>query len=129
MIDYTKADYTSDINKYDIVFDAVGKSSFGKAKKTLKETGIYLTTVPTPGVMAQTVTKKKSPNKRAGFIAAGLRKPHIKLEDMTYLEQLLLSGELKPLHGKVYELEDLGEAQVYVETGHKVGNVVIEVLK
>jgi hypothetical protein len=48
---------------------------------------------------------------------------------MTYLEKLVISGELKPLHGKVYNLEDLGEAQVYVETGHKVGNVTIKVFE
>ena len=129
VIDYKKEDFTKERNKYDIIFDAVGKSSYGHAKKALKETGIYLTTVPTPGVMIQALTKKKSNKKRAGFMAAGLRKPNVKIKDLMYLEQLVISGELKPLHGKVYNLEELGEAQVYVETGHKVGNVTISIFE
>ena len=129
VIDYKLEDYSKDLNKYDIIFDAVGKSSYGKAKKALKGTGLYLTTVPTPGVMIQALFKKKSKKKRASFMAAGLRKPNIKLQDMEYLEQLVISGELKPLHGKVYSLEDLGIAQVYVETGHKVGNVSISIFE
>lgn len=129
VIDYKKEDFTKNKNEYDIIFDAVGKSSYGKSKEALKETGIYITTVPTPGVMIQALTRKKSNKKRASFMAAGLRKPIVKIEDLNYLEELVRSGELKPLHGKVYNLEDLGEAQVYVETGHKVGNVTIRVFE
>ena len=129
VIDYKKEDFTKERNQYDIIFDAVGKSSYSSVKKALNETGIYLTTVPTPGVMIQALTKKKSNKKRASFMAAGLRKPNVKIEDLMYLEKLVISGELKPLHGKVYNLEDLGEAQVYVETGHKVGNVTIRVFE
>ncbi|MCK4551935.1 MAG: NAD(P)-dependent alcohol dehydrogenase [Tenericutes bacterium] len=129
VIDYKKDDFTKNMNEYDIVFDAVGKSSYGKSKNALKETGIFLTTVPTPGVMIQALLKKNSLNKRASFMAAGLRKPNVKIEDLSYLEELVRTGELKPLHGKVYNLENLGEAQVYVETGHKVGNVTIKVFE
>lgn len=129
VIDYKKEDFTKNKNEYDIIFDTVGKSSYSKSKKALKESGIYITTVPTPGVMIQALIKKKSNKKRASFMAAGLRKPNVKIEDLCYLEELVRSGELKPLHGKVYNLEDLGEAQVYVETGHKVGNVTIKVFE
>jgi NADPH:quinone reductase-like Zn-dependent oxidoreductase len=127
VIDYAKEDIGKETNKYDIIFDAVGKTSYGKTKKALKDTGIYMTTVPTPGVMFQALTKKKSTKKRASFMAAGLRKPPVKINDLEYLESLLISKELKPLHGKVYPFNDLGKAQVYVETGHKVGNVSLQV--
>ncbi|XMB85833.1 NAD(P)-dependent alcohol dehydrogenase [Mycoplasmatota bacterium WC44] len=129
VIDYKKEDFIMERNKYDIIFDAVGKSSYRHAKKALKETGIFMTTIPTPGVMIQTLTKKKSNKKKARFMAAGLRKPNVKREDLMYLEELVISGELRPLHGKVYNLEDLGDAQVYVETGHKVGNVTISIFE
>ncbi|MDA3932317.1 MAG: NAD(P)-dependent alcohol dehydrogenase [Tenericutes bacterium] len=129
VIDYKNEDFIKNNNKYDIIFDAVGKSSYGKAKSALIETGIYITTVPTPGVMIQALLRKKAKNKRASFMAAGLRKPNVKIEDLNYLEELVRSGELKPLHGKVYKLEDLGKAQIYVETGHKVGNVTIKVFE
>ncbi len=127
VIDYKKEDYSTSNDKYDIIFDSVGKSSYNKAKNVLSETGIFLTTVPTPGVMLQSLTKKKSNKKRAGFMAAGLRKPDVKIKDLLYLEDLIRTSELKPLQGRIYPLEQLGEAQEYVETGHKVGNVTIEV--
>jgi len=129
VIDYRNEDFTKNIGEYDIIFDAVGKSSYGSAKKALNDTGIFITTVPTPGVMIQKLTRKNSKNKRANFMAAGLRKANVKIKDLEYLEGLLRSKELKPLHGKLYSLTDLGVAQVYVESGHKVGNVVIEIFE
>ena len=128
VIDYKNEDFAKEKNKYNIIFDAVGKSSYGAAKKALKEKGIYLTTVPTPGVMIQALLKKKSVKRRASFMAAGLRKPHIKIKDLEYLEALVREGEVHPLHGRIYNLKELGEAQVYVETGHKVGNVTIDII-
>lgn len=129
VIDYKEHDFTKNIDTYDLVFDAVGKSSFGASKKALKEKGLFLTTVPTPGVMFQALTRKNKPVKRASFMAAGLRKVDVKLNDLVYLEELLRTKELRPLHGKTYQLEDIGKAQEYVETGHKVGNVTIEICK
>ncbi len=123
IIDYTKNDFTQRDNTYDVVFDAVGKSSFSAAKDSLTSSGIYVTTMPTPGVMIQALTKKNSPKKRASFMAAGLRKPHIKITDLEYLEELIRNKELTPLHGKEYSMDELGLAQDYVEAGHKVGNV------
>ncbi len=127
VIDYTIKDFTKTNSKYDIIFDAVGKSTYKKTKNALTENGIYLTTVPTPGVMVSSMLSKKTDRKRAGFMAAGLRKPNVKINDMKYLEELLISKELSPLHGKTYALEELGVAQDYVETGHKVGNVSIDI--
>jgi NADPH:quinone reductase-like Zn-dependent oxidoreductase len=129
VIDYNKEDFTHNINTYDIIFDTVGKASYKKSKKALKANGIFITTVPTLGIMIKTLLQKNVKGKRASFMAAGLRKPHIKIQDLIYLENLLKSNELKPLHGKSYSLEDLGKAQVYVETGHKVGNVTIDLIK
>ncbi|MCD4826927.1 MAG: NAD(P)-dependent alcohol dehydrogenase [Acholeplasmataceae bacterium] len=128
VIDYKKEDFTKRLNHYHIIFDTVGKSTYGQSKKSLKSRGIYITTVPTLGVMLQSLFKKNKDKKRASFMAAGLRKAKVKIKDLVELENLLRSGELKPLHGKVYPLESLGEAQAYVETGHKIGNVTIEMI-
>ncbi|MCF7930692.1 MAG: NAD(P)-dependent alcohol dehydrogenase [Acholeplasmataceae bacterium] len=128
VIDYKKEDFTKKYNQYDIIFDTVGKSTYGKSKKALKENGIYITTVPTPDVMIQALFRKNAKSKRACFMAAGLRKPQVKIEDLKYLENLLRSKELKPLHGKDFNLEELGLAQTYVESGHKVGNVTISLI-
>ncbi len=125
IIDYKKNDFTQRDNTYDIVFDAVGKSSFLAVKDSLTSSGIFVTTMPTPGVMIQALTKKNSTKRRASFMAAGLRKPHIKIADLEYLEELIRNKELTPLHGNEYPMDELGLAQDYVETGHKVGNVAL----
>ncbi len=127
VIDYSKNDFTAQNNKYDIIFDAVAKSSYKKSKKALKATGIYMTTFPSPSVMINSLFKKNSLKKRAGFMAAGLRKPNTKINDLSILEEMLQAGTLTPLHGNNYSLNDLGKAQTYVETGHKVGNVTITI--
>ena len=129
VIDYKKENFAERINTYDCIFDAVGKSTFSVCKKALKDNGIYVTTVPTLGVMFQALFQKNSLKKRGSFMAAGLRKPHVKIEDLKYLEALVVSKELKPLIGKQFNLEELGQAQAYVETGHKVGNVTIKLIK
>lgn len=128
VINYKEKDFTKENIKYDIIFDAVGKSNYSLAKNALTEKGLFMTTVPTPGVMLQTLFKLNKDKKRSRFMAAGLRKPQTKIEDLTYLENLLLSKELSPLHGKEYPLHELGKAQSYVETGHKVGNVAIQIV-
>ncbi len=97
VIDYKMNDFTKNRNTYDIIFDAVGKSSFSKCKNSLKENGLFMTTVPTPGVMFATLLSKKKTGKRARFMAAGLRKKHQKISDLEYLEELLKSKELRPL--------------------------------
>ena len=61
-------------------------------------------------------------------MAAGLRKPDVKIKDLEYLEKLIISNEIKPLHGKEYSLDELGKAQQYVETGHKIGNVTVNII-
>jgi len=125
VIDYTTTDYTKQENQYDIIFDAVGKSSYKACKNILSNDGIYLTTVPSLGIMLSSLFKENKSKKRAGFMAAGLRKPDVKIKDLIYLEGLIQANELTPLIEKEFSINDLGEAQAYVETGHKVGNVIV----
>ncbi len=127
VIDYKQEDFTKQENTYDLIFDAVGKSNFSICKKSLIEHGMYITTVPTLGVMWQAMTKKNSNKKKTSFMAAGLRKPDVKIRDLEYLEELVRQKEIKALHSQVFPFEKLGEAQAYVETGHKVGNVTLSV--
>lgn len=46
VIDYTQDDFTRNGETYDVIFDAVGKHSFGRCKESLKKGGIYLGTDP-----------------------------------------------------------------------------------
>ncbi len=127
VIDYTKEDFTQRENSYNVIFDAVGKSSFRKCKAALSPNGIYLTTVPTPGAMLASMLTAKSKGKRAVFAATGLRKPAEKKKDLDYLRDLIEQGALKAVIGRSFDMEQMADAHRYVETGHKRGSAAVRI--
>jgi NADPH:quinone reductase-like Zn-dependent oxidoreductase len=122
VIDYTKEDFTKTGQTYDVIFDAVGKSSFSRCKNALKPGGIYLGTVPTLGILLQMLWTSLSGNKKAVFVAAGLMQSK---ENLIFLKELFEAGKIRSVIDRRYPLEQIAEAHRYVETGHKKGNVVI----
>ena len=129
VIDYTKEDFTKTSDTYDIIFDAVGKSSFSKCKNALKSNGVYLSTIPTLTLMYQMLLTSSSKKQKAIFSATGLRKTIEKKNDLIFLKELIEAGKIKPVIDKIYPLEDIVEAHRYVEMGHKRGSVVINIEK
>ncbi len=127
VIDYTQEDFSENGKTYDIIFDTVGKIPFTECKGSLKDDGIYLTTVPTPAIMLQALWTAKSGSKRAKFVAAGLRPAREKIKDLVFLTELIEAGKIKAIIDRCYPLEQMAEAHCYVEKGHKKGNVVITV--
>jgi len=123
VIDYTKDDFTKAGKEYDIIFDVVAKNSFSRCRSALKETGIYLCTFPTPGVMLPKLGSKK-----AKFIATGLRPLDDRLKDLLFLKELIEAGKFRTVIDRRYPLEQIAEAHRYVAKGHKKGNVVITVV-
>jgi NADPH:quinone reductase-like Zn-dependent oxidoreductase len=125
VIDYTKEDFTkSTQGYYDFVFDAVGKSSFGACKKLLKAGGIYCSTEL--GFMWQNpflaMWTSKFGHKKVIFPI-----PKESKEDALFFKELIEAGKYKPVIDRRYPLEQIAEAYTYVETGQKIGNVVITV--
>lgn len=127
VIDYRKEDFCSLRDSFDIIFDAVGKSSFSKCRRALKDGGIYLTTVPDLNILWHMLTTSKKSRKRARFEATGLREAAVKKEDYLFLNKLMEDGKLKTVIDRTYTLQQMEEAHRYVETGHKKGNVVIQI--
>lgn len=127
VIDYTRDDFTQNGKTYDIIFDTVGKRSFSACKGSLTSEGIYLATVPTPGMMLQALWPARNGGKKARFVAAGLRSANEKVKDLVFLTGLIEAGEIKPVIDRVYPLAQMAEAHRYVEKGHKKGNVAITV--
>lgn len=124
IIDYTKTDFAKTGKTYDVIFDAVGKSSFGHCKGALTPKGIYLTTVPTFAIVRQMLWNSMRGGKKAKFVAAGLMQNRANLD---FLRELFEGGHLKAVIDRCYPLEQLAEAHRYVDKGHKKGNVVINV--
>lgn len=126
VVDYTHEDFSKSGKNYDIIFDTVGKRSFADCKDSLTDEGIFLSTVPTPGMMLRALLPAKR-GKKLGFLAAGLRPVREKIKDLDFLRDLLEAGQFKAVIDREYPLDEIAEAHRYVETGHKKGNVVIRV--
>ncbi|ARO59227.1 NAD(P)-dependent alcohol dehydrogenase [Bacillus cereus] len=99
VIDYMKEDFTKRGEHYDIIFDAVGKYKKSLCTDALMPNGKY---VSVNGMMAK-----------------------VSKEDMNLLKQLAETEKLKPVIDRTYRLEEIAEAHIYVEKGHKKGNVSI----
>ena len=125
VIDYTKEDFTKTGQTYDIIFDAVGKSSFSRCKRALNQSGIYLTTVITLTGLFQVLWTSLAGGKKAKFMTAGLRPPGEITKELILGGELMEAGKIKPVIDRSYPLEQIVEAHRYVETGHKKGNVVV----
>ncbi len=124
VIDYQTEDFTKTEKRYDLIFDAVGKTSFGKCKSLLKEKGIYISTEL--GKNAENIfyalTTTFSSGKKVLFPI-----PTISKDDVIYLKGLVEKGAFKPVIDRHYKLEQIVEAYKYVESGQKIGNVIIQV--
>jgi NADPH:quinone reductase-like Zn-dependent oxidoreductase len=124
VIDYTAKDFTRDEQAYDVVLDAVGKSSFGRCRRLLKPRGIYLSSDLGP-LSQNPILALITPlfgGKKVMFPI-----PRDDQEMVRYFKELIESGAFKPLIDRRYPLDQIVEAYRYVETGHKIGNVVISV--
>lgn len=121
-IDYTREDFTRSGKHYDFVFDAVGKSTFGKCKPILKPGGTYISSELGPGGqnLFFTLTTRFSGGKKVVFPFPTGRQASIDLVRNRFEE-----GKYTPLIDRTYALEDIADAFRYVLSGQKVGNVVI----
>jgi NADPH:quinone reductase-like Zn-dependent oxidoreductase len=122
VIDRTIEDFTQDPQTYDVVFDAVGKSSFSRCRRLLEPGGVYLSTDLGPGAQNPflALITPLLPGKSVLF---GF--PRHDQAMMNYFKDLMESGMFRPVIDRSYPLAEIVEAYRYVETGQKVGNVVI----
>ena len=102
VLDYTEDNFTLGDEKYDVIFDAVGKLNKTDYENSLKENGCYYSVHTTP-------------------------KGKINTKDLKLLIQLHENNDIKSIIDKTYSLDKIVDAHEYVDIGHKVGNVVINV--
>lgn len=127
VIDYTKEDFTKTEQRYDIIFDTVGKSSFSRCQDSLRENGVYLSPVLSLPLLFQMIWTSKIGNKKAKFSATGLRPVSELRVLLNELKDCIEAGKIKSIVDRSYPLKQTAEAHRYIETGHKKGNVVITV--
>jgi NADPH:quinone reductase-like Zn-dependent oxidoreductase len=121
-IDYTQEDFTRNGKTYDAIFDAVGKQSFRRCRRSLAKGGTFL---PTDGWsnLALGVLVRRIGDSRVRVSLP----PRYRKEDVLFLKGLLESGSYRAVIDRTYPLEQVVEAARYVETEQKTGNVVLTV--
>jgi NADPH:quinone reductase-like Zn-dependent oxidoreductase len=124
VVDYQREDWTR-TGPYDGVLDAVGKSSFRKARRALKPGAAYVSAdlgymwhLPLLILATRWLGSRKA---KLGIV-------RYRREDLLRLRELIESGAYRPVIDRTYPLEDVVEATRYVETGQKTGNVVLSLL-
>lgn len=125
MIDYARTDFTRAGESYDVIFDVAGVSSFGRSRRVLNRAGIYLTTAPSPAILAQTAWTSRFGTRKAVVAFTGLRAPGDKRADLVHLRELAEAAALVPVIDAAYPLGRIAEAHRHVDAGHKTGNVVV----
>jgi NADPH:quinone reductase-like Zn-dependent oxidoreductase len=122
VIDYTAGDFTKDEQAYDVIIDAVGKTSFGECRQLLKPGGAYLSSELGP--LAQNPALALfTPLLRGKKVMFPI--PKHDQEMVRHLKKLIESGTFKPVIDRQYSLDQIVDAYRYVEEGQKVGNVVV----
>jgi len=116
VIDYGKDDFTKAPERYDVVADTVGASSFAKCRHVLNEHGRYLCVA---GGLSDLFARPSGTKKSIAGPAS--ERP----EDVLELGRLAAIGVLKPVIDKTYSFAQMPEAHAYVETGRKKGSVVV----
>jgi NADPH:quinone reductase-like Zn-dependent oxidoreductase len=122
VVDYQQEDFRKRGERYDAVLDAVGKYSFRRARRALKPKGVYVATdlgfmwhVPLLALWSRWFGERKL------LFPLGSSTQ----EDLLYIKELIEAGKFRPVIDRRYPLEEIVEAARYVETGQKVGNVVL----
>ncbi|MCJ7511602.1 MAG: NAD(P)-dependent alcohol dehydrogenase [Anaerolineales bacterium] len=105
VVDYTVEDFVDGTERYDLIFDAVGKKKGAAALRHCRQ-------VLAPG---------------GACISVDDGTPNLRGEDLVLLGDLAAKGEIRPVIDRSYALDDIVDAHSYVDTGHKRGNVVITV--
>ena len=125
VIDYLRDGFTKSAATYDVVFDAVGKTSFRRCRRLLKPRGVFVETdlgfmwhVPILVLLTRWVGDKK--------VAIAITR--YTKEDVLFLRELIEAGEYRAVVDRTYTLDDVVAATRYVETGQKTGNVVLTVV-
>lgn len=127
VIDYTAQDFTLNAEKYDVLFDVVGKTRFKDCKHMLTDRGVYLSVALGLSNVLDKIRTSFSGNKRIVFSATGALSIAVRLKLLKEVTEITLKNGLRTIIDRIYPLAQIVEAHQYVETGRKMGHVVITI--
>lgn len=120
VIDYTQEDFTQMEDKYDVIFDVVGKSNYTRSLRCIKPDGTYvLGNAPTSHLIRATWARW-TVRQQVRPVLTGY-----KIENLQYLKELIEDGKIRAVIDRIYDFNQIVEAHHYIESGKKVGNVVM----
>ena len=122
VIDYTLDDFTNSRESYDFILDIAGTSSYSGSLGSVKQEGCYL--IANPG-LSQIVRGRWTGLTSSKRLMFGAARP--KTDDLVFLKELIEAGKIRSIIDRRYMLEQIAEAHLYVESGHKQGHVVVTV--
>ncbi len=121
-IDYTKENYLTSAETFDLIIDVVGKHSVSRRMGLLKPKGVYFLAFARPSNIALAWWTNLTSSKKLKIQSASQKK-----EDLTFLSELLASGKIRSVLSKCFPLEEMVDAHRYAESGEKLGNIAISV--
>ena len=119
IVDYKTEDFTKDLERYDFIFDAVGKSSFVKCRHLLKKKGIFAPAGGAENIFLVLINPLLG-GKKVLF-------PKDNKGTLNFIKDLIEIGKFTPVIDRIYPIEKIVEAFTYVASGEKIGNVIIKI--
>ncbi|MFL5679298.1 MAG: NAD(P)-dependent alcohol dehydrogenase [Chloroflexota bacterium] len=121
VIDYTQQDFAKAGRTYDVIIDAVGKTTFRRSRRALDPDGVYVETDGFENVLVW-IGMRLARRKRLRFATGGRSREYIDV-----LKQAIEAGAYRPVIDRVYPMDQVADAHRYVEAWHKTGNVVLTI--
>ena len=122
VIDHDTIDFTKQPELYNLIFDAVGKSSYDECKNSLTEDGIYVTTLPSPKQIMEQVLTLFTSQKAESIIVSFCQ------EDAIWLLKQMADGNLQTVIDRTYHLDELAQAHDYSESGNVKGKLILKLI-
>jgi NADPH:quinone reductase-like Zn-dependent oxidoreductase len=128
IIDYTQEDFTKGAERYDVIIECVGTTSFSTARRVLNPEGRYVIVggghdISMMEILAsavKTMVASSVSKQKAVMFMAKSNQP-----DLTFLAELIATGKMTPVIERTYALEETPEAVAHLERGHARGKLVI----
>ena len=125
VIDFATDDFTRNGLRYDVIFDVSASSTFSRCRNSLTPTGVYLTTVPSVGILANHLLRSTSRGRRAKILFTGLRSTEAMAADLAVIRDLASTAQIVPVIDSRYPLEQIADAHRRVGQRGKRGIVVV----